>query len=112
MVDWLVRWSPDGRRIAIGDSDGNVRLFDAAELKPLRTLRGGPHRIANVEWSPSGVRIAASTYDGTVYIWRAGTGARVGMRTLNAVGRAHLGLVAGRSPPGCRRRLGNQSCVG
>ncbi|WP_370418973.1 toll/interleukin-1 receptor domain-containing protein [Streptomyces sp. QH1-20] len=84
-IVWILRWSPDGQRIATGQSDGNVRLWNPATLTPLRTLSGGQRMIDSVEWSPSGDRIAAGSYGGTLHVWNTRTGTPVGDRTFKSV---------------------------
>ncbi|MFI6011503.1 toll/interleukin-1 receptor domain-containing protein [Streptomyces sp. NPDC051243] len=83
-IVWILRWSPDGRRIATGQSDGNVRLWNPATLTPLRTLSGGQGMIDSLEWSRSGERIAAGAYMGTLHVWDTRTGALVGDRIFNS----------------------------
>ncbi|MEU9013206.1 toll/interleukin-1 receptor domain-containing protein [Streptomyces sp. NPDC048479] len=83
-IVWILRWSPDGSRIATGQSDGNVRVWNPATLTPLRTLSGGQRMIESVEWSPSGDRIAAGAYGGTLHVWNTHTGTPVGDRFFNS----------------------------
>ena len=69
-----VAWSPDGTRIATGDDDGTVRVWDAATGEPLRALTGHTKSVSSVAWSPDGTRIATGDDDGTVRVWDAATG--------------------------------------
>jgi WD40 repeat protein len=83
-IVWILRWSPNGRYIATGQSDGNVRLWHPATLTPLRTLSGGQGMIDSLEWSSSGDRIAAGAYKGTLHVWNTGSGELLGDRTFKS----------------------------
>jgi WD40 repeat protein len=78
----------DGRRIAYGDLDGDVRVWDADRGQELLALEGlvgrgsamahgnDGRRFATMEWGPDGRRIATGGEDG-VTIWDARTGQRL-----------------------------------
>jgi WD40 repeat protein len=69
-------YSPDGRRIATGQSDGTVRQWDSATGKPVGSLlRGHSANVNSVAYSPDGQRIASAGTDGTMRMWNAKTGA-------------------------------------
>src|SRR5205814_4631235 len=71
----VVGFSPDGKQVLTGGSDGTARLFEAASGKELHAFRGsGPARA--VAFSPDGTRVLTAGADGTVRLWdgRAGTG--------------------------------------
>jgi eukaryotic-like serine/threonine-protein kinase len=70
-------YSPDGRCLLTGSSDGVVMIFDTASGEPLFTkaLAEEPDRahaegIVAVAWSPVQELIALAVLDGTVRIWR------------------------------------------
>ncbi|MFO0808026.1 MAG: serine/threonine-protein kinase [Gemmataceae bacterium] len=63
------RYSPDGKWLLAGGSDGIVRLWNASttrELPPIRGIRG---KILEVDWSRDGKSFAAACADGSVRIW-------------------------------------------
>jgi hypothetical protein len=75
-----VHFSPDGKRIVSSGADGTLRVWRAADLKPLNTLSGHTARVLSAAYSPDGQRIVSASADQTVRIWDAQSGAPV--RTL------------------------------
>jgi WD40 repeat protein len=53
-------FSPDGKCVAVGDSDGVVRLWDAETGKEIRSFRTPGYELEYLEFSPDGLRLAAS----------------------------------------------------
>lgn len=79
----MVRWSPDGRKIAAGSWDGEVHVFDAAEgganHLTMRMPEAEVYAAVNcVAWSPDGTRIVCGSKDRTARVYDAQTGAMVG----------------------------------
>jgi serine/threonine protein kinase len=72
-------WSPDGTRIASGNSNGTVQVWDAKSGEELLTYRGHSSReeIRDVAWSPDGTCIASGSGDKTVHVWDAKGGHRI-----------------------------------
>ena len=64
-----VAWSPDGRRLASGDADGQVRLWDRATGRTIRMLAGHREEVAVVAWSPDGSRLASAGSDRVIRVW-------------------------------------------
>ncbi len=77
-----VAFSPDGKRLASGNSDKTVKVWDAATGREIRTLRGHAADVNGVTFSPDGKRLASASHDETVKVWDAGTGRE--MRTITA----------------------------
>jgi WD40 repeat protein len=80
---WIykVRFSPDGRSLAVGSSVG-VYLYDAESLALVRTLvpqqgdeQHGTGAVDMVAWSPDGRTLADGATNGTVRLWRVTDGA-------------------------------------
>ena len=80
--------SPDGRTVAVTQTDGSVDLIDAQTLRRRRSVRALDGFAAAVAFSPDGHLLADR--------WRGRTG--------DAVGRAHA-AARGRRCVDCRRRL-------
>lgn len=79
----MVRWSPDGRRIAAGSWDGEVHVFDAAEggrnHLTLKVPESEVYAAVNcVAWSPDGTRVVCGSKDRTARVYDAASGALLG----------------------------------
>jgi hypothetical protein len=74
-IVWTVAFSPDGRTLAAGTSEGRLRTWGVAtgeEHPPIRAHRKTVHGVA---YSPDGKTIATGSLDKTVCLWDASTGA-------------------------------------
>jgi WD40 repeat protein/serine/threonine protein kinase len=82
-------FSPDGKRIAIGETENRVVIWEVETGKELRTLRGHSGDVYAVAFSPdqSGRWVASAGEDSTVKIWDSDTGRLV--RSF----RGHTGIV-------------------
>jgi WD40 repeat protein len=71
---WSVAWSPEGRRLAVGEGHGGARVWDAVtgELVWDLGLPGG--FVRPVAWSPDGRQLAGGSDSGRVRVWDAVTG--------------------------------------
>ena len=56
-----------------------IRVWDAANGKPLGTLRGHDETVNSVVFSPDGTRIASGSDDHTILVWDAATMGEVGV---------------------------------
>jgi WD40 repeat protein len=74
-----VAYSPDGRWLAVGEGK-DVRLWDAASGREVRTLTGPPDLVTVVAFSHDSQKLAAGGRDGAVWLWDAQTGR--GLHTL------------------------------
>jgi protein HIRA/HIR1 len=99
----VVRWSPNGRWLATGSSDGRVGLaertanpteFGAAagsEVWRLRQyLAGSKMEIWDIAWSPDSTKIAGCCHDQNVYVWDIAAGGQ-----LITVLKGHTSVVKG-----------------
>jgi WD40 repeat protein len=64
-----VAFSPDGTRIATGEADGTVRLWDAATGEQSMVLTGHTAMVVDVAFSPDGSRLASVGLDGAMRVW-------------------------------------------
>jgi hypothetical protein len=58
---WRVAFSPDGKTIASGGRDHEVRLWDPETGRTVRRFRGHPESINCVAFSPDGKRLASGS---------------------------------------------------
>ncbi len=65
-----VAFSPDGKNMLTGSSDGTARLWDVVTQKPL----GAPFRhdavVHGVAFRPDGKALLTGSYDGTARLWK------------------------------------------
>ena len=89
-----VRYSPDGKILAIGDTDRRVRLFQAdtaAEINAFSVSGGSTAGISSLDFSPNGRFLAVGTIfmDPHITIWDVEANTRVD--TLEG----HVGFIGG-----------------
>ncbi len=90
--------SPGDGRVAVGNPDHAIALWDPTDRLPVQYIRGHTALISDVTFSPDGGRIASASHDGTVRLWDVGNGREI------AVLRGHTAAVlsVGFSPDGQR----------
>jgi WD40 repeat protein/mono/diheme cytochrome c family protein len=72
-----VQWSPDGVRIVAAsslDGKGEVRVFNAADGKPVSTFQGKLPAVYALAYRPDGRAVAAAGFDGVVRFFDPSTG--------------------------------------
>jgi WD40 repeat protein len=79
-VVYSAAFSPNGKTIAAGCSDGTVKLWQISDRKLIKTFRGHMGIVSSVSFSPNGTVIASGGLDGTIKLWRVSNGERI--RTL------------------------------
>ncbi len=67
----VVAFSPSGRRIVTGGTDGIVRIWDGRTGQALYALRGHRGPILAAAWNANGSLLITGSGDGTVRIWRS-----------------------------------------
>ena len=72
-----IAFSPDGRFLASGSSDGTVKIWNLANGAELRTLTGHTDIVTAVAFSPNGQLLATASRDKTVRLWNPGTGKKL-----------------------------------
>ncbi|MBC8001693.1 MAG: hypothetical protein H7X97_03805 [Opitutaceae bacterium] len=72
---FAVRFSPDGRLLAVSD-DSDLQIWRVASGAKEKTFRINSGNINKVHWAPTGQAIAAAGFDGNVYLWDIDTGIR------------------------------------
>jgi WD40 repeat protein/serine/threonine protein kinase len=85
----VVAFELQGKRLAVGGSDGLLQVWDLEGRADPLTLKGHEHDVTGVAFSPDGRWLASSGADARVLVWDARTGKEV-CRFLG-----HIGTVAG-----------------
>ncbi len=83
-VVYEMAFSPDDTRLATGDNDGAVRIWNLATGATLHTPPGPGGAVFAVAFSPDGARLASGDLDSTVRIWDPATGATLHTLTGHA----------------------------
>ncbi len=70
-----VAFSPDGKQLAIGSTDGPIRFWDVVSGRQLPlTLTGHRGNVFQVQFSPDGQRLLSASRDGSLRVWNLATG--------------------------------------
>ncbi len=62
-------FSPDGRRLASGDQEGKIIVWDLPSETPLATLQHHEERLLSVAFCPEGHTLATGSSDGSIQLW-------------------------------------------
>ena len=74
-----MRFTPDGRRLAVGRSEGWAELLSTQTWRPVsRRLAGHTAEVLSLATSPDGRTLATGSWDGTVRLFDIATGRPVG----------------------------------
>jgi WD40 repeat protein/tRNA A-37 threonylcarbamoyl transferase component Bud32 len=66
-------YSPDGRVLAVGRTDGRITLLDPDSGDIRRSLYGHSQEVVSVAFSSDGRTLASGSLDGTVRLWHVAT---------------------------------------
>lgn len=86
-----VVFSPDGRMLASGDSEGTIQLWNTdtrQHLKPLKGHEGPIKAVRSLAFDPAGQILASGSNDSTIRLWDTQTGEH--LKTLEG----HLGSIS------------------
>ncbi len=68
-VTFSLDFSNDGKFLAAGDGNNNVRIFDTEDWKEINSLRGNKARVVDVKFSPRSNYLASTGNNGQVLMW-------------------------------------------
>jgi WD40 repeat protein len=69
-----ISFSPNGKLLAIGDTNGEIRLWQVQNAKQILSLKGHESWVWSVSFSPDGQTLASSSQDCTAKLWDVRTG--------------------------------------
>jgi WD40 repeat protein len=67
-------WSPDGKRIATGDGENELRVWDTENGEELLFIDGHEETVTSVAYSPNGKILYSGSWDNSVVCWDTETG--------------------------------------
>jgi len=71
-------YSPDGKKIVATENwDGKIQMWDAVNVRLVRSIKGHADWVLCVAYSPNGKEFVTGSRDGSVYAWDAESGARL-----------------------------------
>jgi len=79
----VLKFDPEGQRLAIGSADGTIELRGTREGTRLVPVMRQDGEILDVAFSPDGGRLASASSSGTVVLWEPNTGSRQGSAPLH-----------------------------
>jgi hypothetical protein len=87
----VIAWSPDGTRLAVGDSGGGLQVLNPSNGQVLRVLQTSGSKsgipVSSLAWSPDGTHILAlNVAAGAKYaVWNTTTGAAMILPSQNGI---------------------------
>ncbi|MCC5634956.1 NACHT domain-containing protein [Nostoc sp. CHAB 5844] len=69
-----IAFSPNGKLLAMGDTNGEIRLYQVTDGQQVLTFQGHTNWVPSLAFSPDGSILASSSSDHTVKLWNATTG--------------------------------------
>jgi WD40 repeat protein len=69
-----IAFSPNGKVLAIGDTNGEIRLWQVKNTKQMLSLKEHESWVWSVSFSPDGQTLASSSQDRTIKLWDIRTG--------------------------------------
>ena len=67
--NYAVRYSPDGRLVALGSMVGSITLFDTQHWIQVLSIDAHDDYVYDLAWSPDGTRLYSVGGDATLRIW-------------------------------------------
>ena len=71
---YALRFSPDGKALAVGTGDREVQLWDVATYNHIGTLKAHKHAVCELAFSSDGKILASGDTGGKIHLWGLPTG--------------------------------------
>jgi WD40 repeat protein/Tfp pilus assembly protein PilF len=97
-----LKFSSDGKHLAIGTRDGYVTLWNADTFKPVWSVKGHSGIVDQLSFSVDNTRLASGSWDKSIKIWETETG-----KNLNALTGDNAVFTVSFSPDGERISSGS-----
>ena len=68
-----VAFSPNGKLLALGDTNGEIRLYQVVDGQQILTCKGHTNWVVSLAFSPDGRTLASGSTDFTVKLWDVST---------------------------------------
>jgi WD40 repeat protein len=98
----MIRFSPDGKTLAVGAADGGTAVYDAESGTRVLTLQGEQSWTIGVAFSADGRRMATADRDGFVNVYA------LSMKDLMEIARARVTRTLSQSE--CSTYFGTETC--
>jgi len=72
--------SPDSSLIAVGCTDGVVRLWDVSSSKEIKVFKGHKNLLTCLVFSKDGRKLASADWSGNIYVWDVASGKGIKMK--------------------------------
>ena len=71
-------WSPDGRSLATGSTEGTAQVWSADDWEPLGDPLRHDFEVTSLAWTGDGLRLATGSSDSTARVWDPRSGRALG----------------------------------
>ncbi|XZE55083.1 protein kinase domain-containing protein [Planctomycetaceae bacterium SH139] len=95
---WSIAFTSDGEKMALGCSDGQIRLCDASNPREMKVFTGHTDAVTSVSFNQNGSRLVSASYDGSLKLWDS----ELGTELISMDGRSDLLTCVSFSPDGSR----------
>jgi len=82
-------FSPDGKKIAVGSSEGRIHIIDAVTGQQIFELEKQENPISTIKFSPDGIFLATGSVDRKINIWNVSNGKLIQTINVKIIGTLH-----------------------